>query len=68
MTTPFFPFSSCCIVATEYPVVNMPTALRLAPKFTLVAIHCPDLRSSSLASAHKLDLRILVISRYVAIL
>ena len=33
-----FPFRNCCIVVTEYPVVNMPTALRLALKSTLVVV------------------------------
>ena len=31
-------FSSCCIVVTEYPTVNMPTALCLVPKSTLVVV------------------------------
>ena len=33
-----FPFSSCCVVVTEYPAVNKLTALRLAPKSTLVVV------------------------------
>ena len=31
-------FSSCCVVVTEYPTVNMQTALCLAPKFILVVV------------------------------
>ena len=35
---PSFSFSSCCIVVTECPAVNMLTALRIAPKSTLVGV------------------------------
>ena len=35
---PSIPFSSCCIVVTKYPAVNMPTTLCLTPKSTLVVV------------------------------
>ena len=38
ITIPSFSFSSCCVVVTECPAVNMPTALRIAPKSTLVGV------------------------------